>query len=88
MVKFCLRVYGTIARAMREQITSPKHLRALLLGLLTDALPELRRLSNQLDIERVDREGGRIFMKDGRVFSLELKAEASLRGRRGPGRRF
>jgi hypothetical protein len=74
---------------MREQITSAKHLRALLLGLLTDALPELRRLSNALDIERVDREGGgRIFMKDGRVFSLELKAEASLRGRRGPGRRF
>lgn len=88
MVKFCSRVYGTIVDAMREQITSAKHLRALLLGLLTDALPELRRLSSELDIERVDREGGRIFMKDGRVFSLELKAEASLRARRGPGRRF
>jgi hypothetical protein len=88
MARFCFRVYGTIVDVMREQITSAKHLRALLLGLLTDALPELRRFSSELDIDRVDREGGRIFMKDGRVFSLELKAEASLRGRRGPGRRF
>jgi hypothetical protein len=71
---------------MREQGTSGQHLKALLLGLLADSLSELRRFSKELDVERVDREGGRIFMKDGRVFSLELKAEASIRGRRGPTR--
>ncbi len=71
---------------MRDQGTSAKQLKALLLGLLTDSLGELRRFSD-IDIDRVDREGGRIFMKDGRVFSVELRAEASLRARRGPGRR-
>jgi hypothetical protein len=71
---------------MREEGTSGRHLKALLLGLLADSLSELRRYSKELDVERVDREGGRIFMKDGRVFSLELKAEASIRGRRGPAR--
>ncbi len=71
---------------MRNQGTSAKQLKTILLGLLTDALGELRRFSD-IDIERVDREGGRIFMKDGRVFTVELRAEASLRARRGPGRR-
>jgi hypothetical protein len=69
---------------MREQGTSPKQLRTLILGLLAESLPELRRFSKDLDVERVDREGGRIFMRDGRVFSLEIKAEASIRARRGP----
>ncbi len=72
---------------MREEGTSVRDLKALLLGLLADSLAELRRFSRELDIERVDREGGRIFMRDGRVFSLELKAEASIRGRLGPRRR-
>ena len=71
---------------MREQGTSSSQLRTILLGLLNDSLDELRRFSRDLDIVRVDREGGRIFMKDGRVFSLELKSEGSLRARRGPGR--
>ena len=71
---------------MRNQGTSAKQLKTILLGLLTDALGELRRFSD-IDIDRVDREGGRIFMKDGRVFSVELHAEASLRARRGPSRR-
>ncbi len=73
---------------MREQGTSPKRLKEILLGLLADSLEELRRFSTGFDVERVDREGGRIFLKDGRVFSLELKVEASLRARRGPGRRY
>jgi hypothetical protein len=73
---------------MREQGTSAKQLRTILLGLLGDSLEELRRFSRDLDVERIDREGGRIFMKDGRVFSVELKAEASIRARRGPGRRY
>ena len=73
---------------MREQGTSSSQLRTILLGLLNDSLDELRRFSRDLDIVRVDREGGRIFMKDGRVFSLELKSEGSLRARRGPGRRY
>jgi hypothetical protein len=72
--------------AMQDQGTSAKRLKTILLGLLGDSLSELRRFSKDLDIERVDREGGRIFMKDGRVLLLELKAEASIRGRRGPGR--
>jgi hypothetical protein len=72
---------------MREQGTSAKQLRTILLGLLNDSLGELRRFSRDLDIDRVDLEGGRIFMKDGRVFTLELQSQASLRGRRGPGRR-
>ncbi len=73
---------------MREQGTSTKRLKEILLGLLADSLGELRRFSSDLDIERVDRAGGRIFMKDGRVFSLELRPEASIRQRRGPGRRY
>ena len=73
---------------MREQGTSPKRLKEILVGLLADSLSELRRFSKDLDIERVDRAAGRIFMKDGRVFTLELKSEASIRQRRGPGRRF
>ncbi len=73
---------------MREQGTSPKRLKEILVGLLADSLSELRRFSKDLDIERVDRATGRIFMKDGRVFTLELKSEASIRQRRGPGRRF
>jgi len=73
---------------MREQGTSSKRLKEILVGLLADSLGELRRFSSDLDIERVDRASGRIFMKDGRVFSLELKQEASIRQRRGPGRRF
>ncbi len=73
---------------MREQGTSPKRLKEILVGLLADSLNELRRFSQDLDIERVDRATGRIFMKDGRVFTLELKPEASIRQRRGPGRRF
>jgi hypothetical protein len=72
---------------VREQGTSAKTLKALLLGLLADSLAELRRF-RELDIERVDREGGRIVLKDGRVFRVEVTAEASVRGRRGPGRRF
>lgn len=72
---------------MRDEGSSPKRLRDVLLGLLADSLSELKRFSSQLDIERVDREGGRIFLRDGRVFSVELKPQASLRGRRGPGRR-
>jgi hypothetical protein len=72
---------------MREQGTSAQQLRALLLGLLADSLAELRRFSRELGVERVDREGGRIFMRDGRVFSLELKAEGPIRDRRGPRRR-
>lgn len=71
-----------------EQGMSAKRLKTILLGLLADSLPELRRFASDLDIERVDREGGRIFLRDGRVFSLELKAESSMRARRGPGRRF
>jgi hypothetical protein len=70
----------------RDQGISPKQLKSILLGLLQDALPELRRLQD-LDIERVDREGGRIFLKDGRVFRVELAAEASIRSRTGPPRR-
>ena len=58
------------------------------MGLLADSLNELRRFSDDLDIDRVDRATGRIFMKDGRVFTLELKPEVSIRQRRGPGRRF
>ena len=73
---------------MREQGTSTKRLKEILLGVLADQLNELRRFSSDLDIDRVDRAGGRIFMKDGRVYSLELKEEASVRQRRGPGRRF
>ena len=73
---------------MREQGTSPKRLKEILVGLLADSLSELRRFSQDLDIARVDRAAGRIFMKDGRVFTLELKSEASIRQRRGPGRRF
>ncbi len=69
---------------MREQGTSPKRLKEILVGLLADSLSELRRFSQDLDIERVDRAAGRIFMKDGRVFTLELKPEASIRQRRGP----
>ncbi len=71
---------------MRNQGTSAKQLKTILLGLLTDSLSELRRFSD-IDIDRVDREGGRIFMKDGRVFAVALRAEASLRARRGPSRR-
>jgi hypothetical protein len=59
----------------------------MLLGLLADSLSELRRFSKDLDVERIDREGGRIFLKDGRVYSVELRAEASIRARRGPGGR-
>ncbi len=70
----------------RDQGTSPKQLKSILLGLLHDALPELRRM-HDLDVERVDREGGRIFLKDGRVFRVELTAEASIRARTGPPRR-
>jgi hypothetical protein len=70
----------------RDQGTSPKQLKSILLGLLQDALPELRRL-HDLDVERVDRDGGRIFLKDGRVFRVELSAEASIRARSGPPRR-
>ncbi len=73
---------------MREQGMSAKRLKTILLGLLADSLPELRRFTTDLEIERVDREGGRIFLRDGRVFSLELKTEGSIRARRGPGRRF
>ena len=73
---------------MREQGTSPKRLKEILVGLLADSLSELRRFSDELDIDRVDRASGRIFMKDGRVFTVELKAEASIRQRRGPGRRY
>ena len=73
---------------MREEGTSGKQLRAILLGLLNDSLDELKRFQRDLDITRIDREGGRIFMKDGRVFSLELKAERSIRARQGPGRRY
>jgi hypothetical protein len=72
---------------MPEKSVSAKELKALLLGLLSDSLGELRRFSKDLGIERVDREGGRVFLTDGRVFSLELKAEASVRARHGPGRR-
>ncbi len=75
-------------RLMRQPGTSPKRLKEILVGLLADSLSELRRFSEDLDIDRVDRAGGRIFMKDGRVFTLELKPEASIRQRRGPGRRF
>jgi hypothetical protein len=71
---------------MREQGTSPKQLKGILLGLLSDALDELRRLHN-LDVDRIDREGGRIFLRDGRVFRLELTPEASIRSRTGPPRR-
>ena len=71
---------------MRNQGTSAKQLKTILLGLLIDSLSELRRFSD-IDIDRVDRDGGRIFMKDGRVFTVELRAEASLRARRGPARR-
>ncbi len=73
---------------MREQGTSPKRLKEILVGLLADSLSELRRFSDDLDIDRVDRASGRIFMKDGRVFTVDLKAEASIRQRRGPGRRY
>ena len=73
---------------MREQGTSPKRLKEILVGLLADSLSELRRFSDDLDIDRVDRASGRIFMKDGRVFTVELKVEASIRQRRGPGRRY
>jgi hypothetical protein len=59
----------------------------MLLGLFADSLNELRRFSKDLDVERIDREGGRIFLKDGRVFTVELKAEASIRARRRPGGR-
>jgi hypothetical protein len=72
---------------MQDQATSVKRLKTILLGLLADSLDELRRFSRDLDVDRIDREGGRIFMKDGRVFSLELRPEASMRARRGPGRR-
>jgi hypothetical protein len=71
-----------------EQGTSPKQLKAILLGLLADSLGELRRFNRDLDIDRVDREGGRIFMRDGRVFSVELKADASARSRMSPRRRY
>lgn len=71
-----------------EQGTSPKQLKAILLGLLADSLGELRRFNRDLDIDRVDREGGRIFMRDGRVFSVELKADASTRSRMSPRRRY
>lgn len=73
---------------MREQGTSTKQLKTILLGLLADSMGELRRFSRDLDIDRVDREGGRIFMKDGRVFSLELKTEGSARSRLTPRRRY
>ena len=73
---------------MRDQGTSAKRLKTVLLGLLADSLDELRRFSNDMDIDRVDRQGGRIFMKDGRAFTLELKEQASIRSRRGPGRRY
>ena len=73
---------------MREQGTSAKRIKEILLGLLGDSLDELKRFSRDLDIDRVDRQGGRIFMKDGRVFSLDLKTEGSIRARRGPGRRY
>ncbi len=73
---------------MRESGTSAKKLKAILVGLLADSLDELRRFSSDLDIDRVDRAGGRIFMRDGRVFTVELKEEASIRGRRAPARRF
>ncbi len=73
---------------MREQGISAKQLKLILMGVLSEALPELRRFSDQLDIEKIDKNGGRIFLRDGRVFSVELKAEASIRSRRGPGRRY
>ncbi len=73
---------------MRERGVSAKQLKTLLMGLLAEALPELRRFSNDLEIDRIDRDGGRIFLKDGRVFSVELRAEASIRSRRGPARRY
>ena len=73
---------------MRDQGTSAKRLKTVLLGLLADSLDELRRFSTDMDIDRVDRQGGRIFMKDGRAFTLELKEQASIRSRRGPGRRY
>jgi hypothetical protein len=69
---------------MREEGTSPKQIRTLLLGLLSDALGELRRMSRDFDIERIDREGGRIFLRDGRVFSVELRAEGPQRSRGFP----
>ncbi len=71
---------------MRDQGTSPKQLKGILLGLLSDALNELRRM-HDLDIERIDREGGRIFLRDGRVFKVELTPEASVRARSGFPRR-
>lgn len=72
---------------MAETGTSAKRLKQILLGLLADSLGELRKYSRELDIQRVDREGGRIYMTDGRVFTLELRAEASMRGRFDPRRR-
>jgi hypothetical protein len=72
---------------MRDPGTSDKRLKQLLLGLLADSLGELRKFSRELDIQRVDREGGRIYMKDGRVFTLELRSEASARARFDPRRR-
>lgn len=69
---------------MREQGTSPKQLKDILVGLLSDALPELRRYARDLDIERVDREAGRIHLRDGRVFTLELRAEGPVRSRISP----
>ncbi|MFQ5514935.1 MAG: hypothetical protein ACE5FG_10895 [Myxococcota bacterium] len=71
----------------RTDGTSSTQLRAILLGLLADSLDELRRFQRDLDVQRVDREGGRIFMKDGRVFQVELKLQSSIRARQGPGRR-
>ena len=73
---------------MREQGTSSSKLRNIVLGLLIENLDELKRFNRELDIQRVDREGGRIFMTDGRVFSLELKSQGSIRQRQGPGRRY
>ena len=67
--------------------TSGPQIRTILLGLLNESLDELRRFRD-IDISRVDLQGGRIMMKDGRVFSVEIKAEASVRGRQGPGRRY
>ncbi len=68
----------------RSQGTSALRLKTILLGLLADSLDELRRFQRDIEIQRVDREGGRIFMKDGRVYTLELKSAGSIRARQGP----
>ena len=71
----------------RPDGTPALRLKTILLGLLADSLDELRRFQRDIEIQRVERESGRIFMKDGRVYTLELKSEGSIRARMGPIRR-